>query len=84
MPREEWDICMHCSFWHECQELKGARGECRRTPPRVPLIITMYAQNREFRREFPITNAKDYCGGFEPKFKLTKDKKKTDNGNGRK
>lgn len=61
-------LCDNCGWWSARPETAGGGGECRRRAPKA--VVIKSAQNgirlRDTDRVFPVTDATDWCGDWEP------------------
>ena len=61
--------CVNCRYW---LGLGNYRGSCHRKAP-SPKVAENIRSTTEFKAQWPITGAEDWCGDFDPTAQLLKE-----------
>lgn len=67
---DEDDVrCINCQYW---LTLENYQGSCHRRAP-LPMVAENIRSTTEYRGQWPITGAEDWCGDFGPNTTLLKE-----------
>lgn len=67
---DEGDVrCVNCHFW---LGLENYQGSCHRSAP-MAMVAEHIRATTEYKAQWPITSAEDWCGEFQPNAHLLRE-----------